>query len=149
MFPQLRRRIYVANYGSDTVSVIDGASNQVLVNVGVGSFPYKVYHNPKTHIISVINVGSRTISQIKDTSLLAGITFNVNPSNSGRLDCNGKTISGVDYERYKADSEIKCKADPSSDYVFRSWSANLPLESGSSSVTSFNSSDYGNVTANF
>jgi len=55
----------------------------------------------------------------------------------------------MDYERYNAGSEVLCKAKPSSDYVFRSWSTNLPMKSGTSSVTSFNSSDYGNVTANF
>ena len=142
-------RIYVTNYGSNTVSVIDGKSDRLLVNVDVGSFPHKAYYNPKTHIIYVLNVGSKTISEIKDTNLLAGVTFNVNPSNSGKLECNGTMISDVDYERYDAGSEIICKAMPSSDYVFRSWSANLPLQSGTSSVTSFNSSDFGNITANF
>jgi len=144
-----KNKIYVANYGSNTVSVIDGATDKLLVNIGVGSFPHRVYYNPKTQIISVLNVGSKTIYQIKDNSLLAGITFNVKPSNSGQLDCNGTAISDVDYQRYTAGSDVICKASPSSDYVFRSWSVNLPLKSGTSPVTSFKTSDYGNVTTNF
>lgn len=142
-------KIYISNYGNATVSVIDGTTDQLLVNIPVGNFPYEVYHDPKTHIIYVINLGSRSISQIKDTSLLAGIRFMVNPSDSGQVYCNGKVISDGDYERYVADSEIKCRAESTSDYVFRSWSANVPLESSTSSETSFKSSDYGNVTANF
>jgi YVTN family beta-propeller protein len=142
-------KLYVTNYGSNTVSVIDGGSDRLLANIGVGSFPYKAYYNPKTQIISVLNVGSKTISEIKDTHLLAGITFNVNPSNSGQIDCNGNTISDVDYERFYVGSEIICKARPSSDYAFKSWSTNLPLKSSTSSIASINSSDYGNVTANF
>ena len=142
-------RIYVANYGSNTVSAIDGKSDKLLVNIGVGSFPHKVYYNPNTHIIYVLSIGSKTMSQIKDTSLVAGITFNVNPSDAGQIDCNGTKISDVGYERYKVGSEIICKAKPGSDYVFKSWSASIPLQKGTSSITSFNSSDYGNVTANF
>jgi YVTN family beta-propeller protein len=141
--------IYIANYGSNTVSVIDGESDKLLINIGVGSFPHRVYYDPNTSIVYVLNVGSKTMSQIKGTTLLAGITFNVNPSNSGLVDCNGTTISDVNYERYKAGTEINCKAKPSSDYVFKSWSADLPLASGTSPATTFNSSDYGNVTANF
>ena len=142
-------RIYVANYGSNSVSVIAGGTNRVLADIAVGNFPYSVYHSPKTHIIYVINLGSRTISEIKDRSLLAGITYNISPSNAGHINCNGTRISDTGYIRYAVGSKIACEAQPNSDYIFRSWSANFPLQSGSAMTTAFKSSDYGNVTANF
>jgi YVTN family beta-propeller protein len=141
--------LYVTNYGSNTVSIIDGNSDELLKNIDVGSFPIKAYFNPRTDIISVLNIGTQTVSEIKDTSLLAGVTFDVNPSRSGSLDCNGKTISDFDYERYNVGTEVVCRAKPTSDYVFRSWSTDLPIKSGVSPTTSFNSTQYGNVTANF
>jgi|GEM_PF-592136 len=141
--------IYVTNYGSNSVSVIDGVTNRVLEEVTVGKFPFSVYHNPKTHINYVINLGSRTISEIKDRSLLAGITYNINPSHSGHINCNGTRVSDTGYIRYEVGSKIACEAQPNSDYIFRSWSASFPLQSGTASGTAFKSSDYGNVTANF
>jgi YVTN family beta-propeller protein len=142
-------RIYVTNYGSNSVSVIDGVTNRVLEDVAVGKFPFSVYHNPKTHINYVISLGSRTISEMKDTSLLAGITYNTNPSHSGHIYCNGARVSDTGYVRYVMGSKIACEARPSSDYIFRSWSASFPLQTGAASTTAFRSSDYGNVTANF
>jgi len=142
-------RIYVTNYGSNSVSVIDGVTNRVLEEVAVGKFPFSVYHNPKTHINYVISLGSRTISEMKDRSLLAGITYNINPPHSGHINCNGTRVSDTGYIRYEAGSKIACEAQPNSDYIFRSWSASIPLQSGAASTTAFKSSDYGNVTANF
>ena len=48
-------RIYVANYGSNNVSVIDGASNTVVATVAVGSDPDGVAVNPNTNRIYVAN----------------------------------------------------------------------------------------------
>jgi len=142
-------RIYVTNYGSNSISIIDGVTNRVLEDVTVGKFPFSVYHNPKTHINYVISLGSKTISEMKDRSLLAGITYNINPSNSGHINCNGTRVSDTGYIRYEVGSKIACEAQPNSDYIFRSWSATFPLQSGAASATAFKSSDYGNVTANF
>ena len=46
-------RIYVANWISDNVSVIDGASNTVVASVAVGSYPESVAVNPNTNRIYV------------------------------------------------------------------------------------------------
>jgi YVTN family beta-propeller protein len=142
-------RIYVTNYGSNSISVIDGVTNKVLEDVAVDKFPFSVYHNPKTHINYVISLGSRTISEMKDRSLLAGITYNINPSHSGHINCNGTRVSDTGYIRYEMGSKIACEAQPNSDYIFRSWSTNFPLQLGAASTTAFKSSGYGNVTANF
>ena len=59
-------RIYVANAGSDSVSVIDGASNTVAATVAVGSNPLGVAVNPNTNRIYVANSRDDTVSVIED-----------------------------------------------------------------------------------
>jgi len=46
-------RIYVANAGAGTVSVVDGESNAVTANVKVGDRPYAIAANPATNKIYV------------------------------------------------------------------------------------------------
>jgi uncharacterized protein len=55
-------KIYVANLGSDTVSVIDGATDTVTATVKVGSIPYILAANPVTNKIYV----SRTLGNSMD-----------------------------------------------------------------------------------
>jgi YVTN family beta-propeller protein len=141
--------IYVANYGSDTVSVIDGSTNTVVDEIKVGSFPITVSHNPVTDIVYVSNLGSNTISEIDKTSIVAGITFNISPSNSGFIECNGTKISDGNYIRYNISKNISCKANANSDSVFRSWTGDLPLNLTSVTEITFRPSKYGNVTGNF
>ena len=54
--------IYVANEGSNTVSVIDGSTNAVTATVTVGTNPYDVGVNPSTNTIYVANEGSASVS---------------------------------------------------------------------------------------
>ena len=48
-------RIYVTNWDSNNVSVIDGASNTVVATVAVGNHPDGVAVNPNTNLIYVAN----------------------------------------------------------------------------------------------
>ena len=48
-------RIYVANYGNNDVSVIEGASNTVVASIAVGNYPEGVVVNPSTNRIYVTN----------------------------------------------------------------------------------------------
>ena len=59
-------RIYVANYNSNNVSVIDGANNTIVATVSVGSNPYGAALNPSTNRIYVANQGDDTVSVIQD-----------------------------------------------------------------------------------
>ncbi|HEY6882666.1 MAG TPA: hypothetical protein VI278_01355 [Nitrososphaeraceae archaeon] len=43
--------IYVVNYGSNTVSVIDGQLDQVVKNIAVGRSPFNVAVNSKTNLV--------------------------------------------------------------------------------------------------
>ena len=53
-------RLYVTNYDSNTVSVIDGATNAVVTNVPVGARPTWIAANPETNKIYVSNAGAGT-----------------------------------------------------------------------------------------
>lgn len=58
-------RIYVANKGSDTASVIDGATNAVVATIPVGAGPsYQVAVDTGTNRAYVLNNGSGTLSVI-------------------------------------------------------------------------------------
>ena len=57
-------RAYVANFGSGTVSVIDGSTNTVVATVSVGSFPEGVGVNDKTNRAYVANTVSGTVTVI-------------------------------------------------------------------------------------
>lgn len=58
---------YIANSGSNSVSVIDTATNTVVATVGVGLVPYRVAVNPAGTRVYVTNNGGNNVSVI-DTS---------------------------------------------------------------------------------
>jgi YVTN family beta-propeller protein len=60
-------KIYVANYGSDTVSIIDSNSGN-LTNVFVGAGPKSITINENTNKIYVSNSKSNSVSVIDGTS---------------------------------------------------------------------------------
>ena len=63
-------KIYVANAGSNTVSVIDGKTDSVIGNATkVGMHPTDIAVNPNTNKIYVANAGSNTVSVIDGSSL--------------------------------------------------------------------------------
>jgi YVTN family beta-propeller protein len=80
-------RIYVSNFGSNTASVIDGATDAVVATVPVGSSPLGVGVNPATNRIYVANFGSNTISVIDGATNTVAATVPVsgglNPSTKG------------------------------------------------------------------
>ncbi|MDQ3713759.1 MAG: hypothetical protein M3388_16275 [Acidobacteriota bacterium] len=56
-------KIYVANYGSDSVTVINGTNNST-TTVAAGTDPYAVAVNPITNRIYVANNGSNNVTVI-------------------------------------------------------------------------------------
>jgi YVTN family beta-propeller protein len=148
-FDKKSDKLYVANYDSNTVSLIDASTNKVTSNVTVGRYPVNVALNPVTDIVYVSNLGTRSLSEIKDSSLMTGIDFNISPPEAGFLSCNGDRIEDNDYIRYKFNSTITCGANHESDFVFGSWSGDIDFSSSNEPETTFKTSKYGNVTANF
>jgi YVTN family beta-propeller protein len=60
--------VYVANYDSNTTSIINGATNSVVDTVPVGQLPAGVAINPNTNLIYVANWHSNTVSIINGTT---------------------------------------------------------------------------------
>ncbi len=56
--------IYIANWLSNNVSVINGNTNQVIATIPVGQCPQGVAVNPNTNTIYVANIDSNTVSVI-------------------------------------------------------------------------------------
>src|ERR671935_1514934 len=71
-------------------SLIDGNSNTNVRNITVGENYTSIAVDDNVHKVYVTNSGSDTVSVI-DTStkkVAAGVTFNINPPNSGQITCN-------------------------------------------------------------
>jgi YVTN family beta-propeller protein len=60
--------IYVANYGSNTTSIINGTTNSVVSAIDVGDTPDSIAVNPNTNMIYLANFGSNTVSVIDGTT---------------------------------------------------------------------------------
>jgi len=101
-------RIYVANWGSDDVSVIDGATNAVATTVPVRSGPCGVGVNPTTNRIYVSNTGR--VSQGNDVSVINGDT-------DTEIDTDGNPANGI--TRIPVGTEPQGVAvDPTTDRVY-------------------------------
>ncbi|MCL5068076.1 MAG: YncE family protein, partial [Thaumarchaeota archaeon] len=72
--------LYTANIASNTVSVVDPATNTVIKNITVGSNPIRVAYDPANKEIYVSNRGSGTVSAINSTTNAVVATINVGGS---------------------------------------------------------------------
>jgi YVTN family beta-propeller protein len=88
--------VYVSNYGTDTVSVIQGTSSIATLTVGIG--PLVAAFDPTNGYVFVPNSGSNTVSVISGTTVLAGDTLSVgtNPHSVEYDSANGE-IYVTDY----------------------------------------------------
>jgi YVTN family beta-propeller protein len=69
--------VYVANSGSDTVSLISGTT--VVATVGVGSAPEGVAYDDGNGYVYVVNSGSDTVSVISGTTVVATVSVGSAP----------------------------------------------------------------------
>jgi YVTN family beta-propeller protein len=60
--------VYVTNSNSNTVSVINPATNTVVATIPVGGAPYGVAINPTNGLVYVTNIGSNTVSVVSTVS---------------------------------------------------------------------------------
>jgi YVTN family beta-propeller protein len=126
--------VYVTNEESDTVSVIDGITNEVLpTNITVGDSPSGIAVNPNNNLVYVANFESDTVSVIdsKTDDIVVRASFNIKPVDSGQIICNDKKIPTNEYNTIKFDSV--CETIPNSGFAFSSW-VKRDLESNSSTT---------------
>jgi YVTN family beta-propeller protein len=90
--------IYLPNHHSNTVSVINPLSYKKEHDIRVGLIPVRMAYDINTKMIYVANQGELlgdtnipgTVSVIDGVTgkVAAGVIFNVNPANSGKIICN-------------------------------------------------------------
>jgi len=103
--------IYVANYGTNTVSVINGANNSVIANINVGYEPMGIAYDPSNGYIYVANEGSNDVSVINgaNNSVIANINVGGAPTGIAYDPSNGYiyvTISVLDIWNYILYSQV-------------------------------------------
>ena len=163
--------VYVSNTGSNTVSVIDGSTDEIIKTIPVNynispelsnaaledlpptlKFPNLATFigvNSLTNSIYVTNPGSNTLSAINGTTneLLVGIGFTINPPDSGNIYCNGQNIQ-TNYIRYNFDAKVSCEAVPNDGFIFSSWSKGN-LSTSPANPLLFTANEYGNLAVSF
>jgi YVTN family beta-propeller protein len=71
--------IYALNWYSDTVSVIDGATNTVIATVPVGANPRRAAIDPATHDLYVANAFGNTVSVLNGGSTVVTLAAGLEP----------------------------------------------------------------------
>ena len=136
--------IYVADSGSGTVSVIDGANNTVIANIPVGAAPAWVAYDPSNGYIYVTNYASGTVSVIDGATVIANIPVGAAPWGVAYDPSNGyiyvanagsNTVSVINGATVIANITVGSKPagvayDPSNGYIY--------VTSGSGTVSVIN-----------
>jgi YVTN family beta-propeller protein len=127
--------VYVANAGSDSVSVISTENNRKIEDIPVGDLPIDIAFDFVLDTIYVANAGSDSVSVIDGIAnrVVAGITFQINPFNSGYIVCHDLTTGSPDDltppspigEYIYVYSGTECIAKPNDGFEFISWEENL------------------------
>ena len=139
-------KIYVVNSNADTVTVIDGDTNKNETDIHAGKTPEAIGVNPNENTIYVANLGlggSVTVIDGHTNKVVAGVTFNINPTDSGQIICN-KNVEAPTNRYLYIGFETQCTALPNKGFEFNSWVEN----SGHNSTKTINVSTVSNSPLN-
>jgi YVTN family beta-propeller protein len=120
--------VYVANSLSDSISVINGTTNtKIGQDIPVGKDPVAIGVDKDTHTVYVANSDSNGISVIDGIAnkVVTGITFQVNPFNSGYIICDGLTSPSPVGQYIYVYFGAQCTSKPNEGFEFLSWEENL------------------------
>jgi YVTN family beta-propeller protein len=122
-----KSKLYVANRDNNTVSVIDEKNYKNVTNIPVGKYPVAIAPDAFTHKVYVANSGGETVSIIGEDwiKVLAGVSFDVQPPNSGNIICKNLPFQMPTNLYGYVFSGDKCIAKPNKGYEFQSWVVNL------------------------
>jgi len=70
-------RVYVANYASNDVTVLEGTSNSLIATIKVGEHPQAIAVNPSAHEVFVTNTHSNSVTVINGTNNAVAATVGV------------------------------------------------------------------------
>jgi YVTN family beta-propeller protein len=134
--------VYVANGFNNSTSVINQATNESLT-IPVGDNPVDIAVNEDTNTVYVANAGSSGISVIdgETNEVVTGVTFNVEPFNSGYIVCDERDTNDANTNDTKdltttsspaplgqyvyVSSDTQCLAKPYEGFEFLSWEQTL------------------------
>jgi YVTN family beta-propeller protein len=150
-------KIYVANNGDNTVSVIDGTNYDLIKNIPVGKSPNSIVYNPNDNKVYVTNKGDKTVSVINCSFDMVVSIFGVgnNPTSINiNIDQNILyVVNNLDYELTAVDKGNNLRSHPLMKNLVNLFMGNQPSElninkipvSGHPSAITL---DYGNNTDN-
>src|SRR5918999_700018 len=109
--------------------------------VTIDSFENSVY---------ITNTGSNTITIIngKSDEVAVRLTFNINPPNTGEIQCNNLRVISGNSTSYNRGQNLQCIATPERGYAFASWS-DFANDLSNNNPILFKVSQFGTLTANF
>jgi YVTN family beta-propeller protein len=155
--------IYVTNVDSNTVSVINGSQNSLISTIDVGAPPTELTINPNTGIVYVLlpNVNRLSVIDGQTNKLMGGVTFKINPQDSGYVYCNGKKMLDNGYVGYYIGTRITCESKLANNILpfpynsslslfppgkFGSWSGDIDANQDDPII--LNVTHFGRLTAN-
>jgi YVTN family beta-propeller protein len=99
--------------------------------------------------VYITNTGSNTFTIIDGESneVAVRVTFNINPPNTGEIQCNYLRVTSGNSTSYNRGQNLQCIATPERGYAFASWS-DLANDLNDNPLT-FRISEFGTLTANF
>ena len=123
----LTDKVYVPNLGDNTVSVINGKTNtKIGKDIPVGKGPIAIGVNTNTNTVYVVNShDSVSVMDGKSNKVVAGVMFNVEPFNSGHIECDKDKLIAPLSRQFYVYSGAECVAKPNQGFEFVSWEKNL------------------------
>src|SRR5215216_5044540 len=122
-------RVYVTHDLSASVSVISIYENnsKTVENIPVQDEPTSIVKHGSVDTVYVANTGSDSVSVIDESAkkVVAGVTFKVDPFNSGSILCDGLTTPSPTEQYIYVYSGVECIAKPNEGFEFVSWEENL------------------------
>lgn len=167
----ITNKIYVSNLGDNTVSVINATTSEKIKDISMGTkiaenyesndpsldlpievaFPLvasRLAVSPDTNVIYVSNTALNGISIIdsKLDQIVVRLSVNVNPENSGTVECNNYKFPSIHSILYPHNNEITCVAHASREKSFDFWS---DMVSTNKNPIKINVTQNNKLTANF
>ena len=120
------KTIYVSNE-DDSVSILNGTDNTKIDDIPVGNAPEDIGVNWDTNTIYVANNWDNSVSVIdgKANKVIAKVTFNTEPFNGGRIECDKDKLTAPVAQQFYLYSGSQCTAKPNQGFEFVSWQENL------------------------
>jgi YVTN family beta-propeller protein len=107
--------------------IANHTSSNEIPSIPVGKIPSAIGVNEFTNTIYVVNTAGGTVSVIdsKSNKVVTRVMFNVEPFNSGHIECDNVKSPSPLLQQFYLYSGAKCTAKPNPGFEFVSWQENL------------------------